>query len=105
MNLWPVASEFRGPVLLVGADPDVERPSPTATTNKAMAEEGGFDYVAIPGTGHMLQLEEPEACVRAMEDFLARHGARRLRPRWARNRRLGGWNATASGSTPTPRCG
>ena len=74
MNLWPKASEFGGPVLLVGADPAVERPSPTATANKAMAEEGGYDYVAIPGTGHMLQLEEPEACVRAMEDFLARHG-------------------------------
>ena len=74
MNLWPKASEFGGPVLLVGADPDVERPSPTATANKAMAEEGGYDYVAIPGTGHMLQLEEPEACVRAMESFLARHG-------------------------------
>ena len=25
-------------------------------------------------TGHMLQLEEPEACVEAMEKFLARHG-------------------------------
>ena len=74
MNLWPKASEFGGPVLLVGADPDVERPSPTAITNKAMAEEGGYDYVAIPGTGHMLQLEAPKACVEAMETFLARHG-------------------------------
>ncbi len=74
MNLWPRASDFGGPVLLVGADPDLERPSPTAVTNKAMADEGGFDYVAIPGTGHMLQLEKPEACVEAMESFLAGHG-------------------------------
>ena len=74
MNLWPKASEFGGPVLLVGADPDVERPSPTATANKALAEEGGYDYIAIPGASHMLQLEEPEACVRAMEDYLAGHG-------------------------------
>ena len=74
MNLWPKASEFGGPVLLVGADPDLERPSPTAITNKAMADEGGYDYVAIPGTGHMLQLEKPDVCVAAMETFLARHG-------------------------------
>ena len=58
----------------LGAGPELERRSPTAATNKAMADEGGFDYVAIPGTGHMLQLEEPEACVEAMEKFLARHG-------------------------------
>ena len=74
MKLRPGAAEFGGPVLLVGTDPELERRSPTAATNKAMAEEGDFDYVAIPGTGHMLQLEEPEACVEAMEKFLARHG-------------------------------
>ncbi len=74
MGLWPKASEFGGPVLLVGADADVGRPSPTATANKAMAEEGGYDYIAIPGTSHMLQLEKPEACVRVMENYLAGHG-------------------------------
>ncbi len=73
MNLWPKAADFGGPVLLIGGDPDIERPSPTATANKAMAEEGGYDYVAIEGTGHMLQLEKPAECLAAMDGFLARH--------------------------------
>lgn len=74
MNLWPKASDFAGPVLLVGADPDLERPSPTAPANQAMAEEGGYDYVAITGAGHMLQLEKPAECLAVLDRFLARHG-------------------------------
>ena len=74
MDLWPRAADFAGPVLLVGADPDIERPSPTAAANRAMAEEGGYDYVAIEGAGHMLQLEKPAACLAALDRFLARHG-------------------------------
>ncbi len=73
MNLWPRAADFAGPVLLIGADPDLERPSPTAAVNQAMAEEGGYDYVVIQGAGHMLQLEKPAACLAALDGFLARH--------------------------------
>ena len=74
MNLWPKASDFGGPVLLIGADPELERPSPTAAANKAMAEEGGYDYFAIPGAGHMLQLEKPAECLAVLHRFLAKHG-------------------------------
>jgi pimeloyl-ACP methyl ester carboxylesterase len=70
MNLWPSASEYGGPVMLVGADPDVERPGPTAIANKALAEEGGYRYEIIRGAGHMLQLEKPEACRNALISFL-----------------------------------
>jgi pimeloyl-ACP methyl ester carboxylesterase len=33
-------------------------------------------YEAIPGTGHMLQIQKPEECRRAMLGFLADHGLR-----------------------------
>jgi len=74
MNLWPNSDEYGGPVKLVGADPDVERPGPTAIANKALAEEGGYAYEIIQGAGHMLQLEEPEACRKAVTSFLEEIG-------------------------------
>ena len=33
-----------------------------AVANQALAAEHGYDYAAIPGTGHLLQLEQPETC-------------------------------------------
>jgi len=74
MNLWPMASAFGGPVKLIGADPGGERPMVTAIANKALAEAGGYAYEAIPGAGHMLQLQRPYACIRATLDFLDQCG-------------------------------
>jgi pimeloyl-ACP methyl ester carboxylesterase len=58
------------PVKLIGADPDTPYPAATGLSNRALAAEGGFDYAAIPGTSHLLQLEEPDACADAALDFL-----------------------------------
>jgi pimeloyl-ACP methyl ester carboxylesterase len=71
LGLWPKASDFAGPVKLIGGDPERERPDPTALSNQALAREGGFDYLAMPGTGHLLQLEKPGACAEAVRAFLA----------------------------------
>ena len=76
LDLWPRASEFAGPVKLIGADPARERPDPTALANQALAREGGYDYLAIPGAGHLLQLERAAACADAVREFLARSGFR-----------------------------
>lgn len=73
LNLWPPASAFAGPVRLIAADPEAAR-SPTAHANRALASEQGYEYEAVPGTGHMLQVEQPGACVRALLAFLERHG-------------------------------
>ena len=73
LDLWPPASVFAGPVKLIGADPEAKGP-PTGVANQALAAEGGYVYQAIPGTGHMLQLEKPDACRAAMLDFLSEHG-------------------------------
>jgi len=70
LGLWPKASDFAGPIKLIGGDPERERPDPTALSNRALAREGGFDYLAMPGTGHLLQLEKPAACADAVRAFL-----------------------------------
>ncbi len=69
LDLWPPASMFPGPVKLIGADPARERPDPTALSNQALAREGGYDYLAMPGSGHLLQLEKPAACADAVREF------------------------------------
>jgi pimeloyl-ACP methyl ester carboxylesterase len=74
LGLWPRASDFAGPINLIAGDPERERPDPTALSNQALAREGGFDYLAMPGTGHLLQLEKPAACADAVREFLARCG-------------------------------
>jgi pimeloyl-ACP methyl ester carboxylesterase len=70
LGLWPQRRQFGGPVKLIAADPARPFPVPTALSNQALAAEGGFDYAAIPGTGHLLQLEQPAACRTAVLDFL-----------------------------------
>ena len=74
LDLWPKASDFVGPIKLIGADPVRERPDPTAQSNQALAQEGGYDYLAMPGTGHLLQLEQPAACAAAVQEFLEEAG-------------------------------
>ena len=74
LNLWPKASAFGGPVKLIGCDPDFKGAPPTGVANRALGIEGGYDYGAVPGTGHLLQVEKPEECVRLTLEFLGKHG-------------------------------
>lgn len=70
LNLWPHASDFRGPVKLIGADPDLKGGPPTGRANQALGTENGFDYSFVPGTGHLLQVENPDACAHQTLMFL-----------------------------------
>ena len=72
LGLWPCQADVPIPVALIGADPDCPYPAATALSNRALAREGGFDYRAIPGTSHLLQLEEPALCAEAALAALAR---------------------------------
>ncbi len=74
MNLWPRASDFAGPVKLIGADPDLKGGSPTGRANQALGTENGYDYAFVPGAGHMLQLEKPDECARLTLGFLQKCG-------------------------------
>ncbi len=74
LGLWPRRADVPIPVALIGADPDCPYPAATALSNRALAQEGGFDYRAIPGTSHLLQLEEPVACAEAALGVMRRLG-------------------------------
>ena len=74
LGLWPARDQVPVPVALIGADPDCPYPAPTGLSNRALAAEGDFSYRAIPGTSHLLQLEEPALCAEAARAMLGRFG-------------------------------
>jgi pimeloyl-ACP methyl ester carboxylesterase len=74
LDLWPRASDFRGPVKLIGADPALKGGPPTGRANQALGIENGYDYSFVPGTGHMLQVENPDECARLTLAFLGECG-------------------------------
>lgn len=74
LNLWPMATEFGGPVKLIGADPTAKGAPATAAANQALGTDGGYDYTYVEGTGHLLQIEKPEECFHITMEFLSKHG-------------------------------
>ena len=74
LNLWPCASEFAGPVKLIGCDPNIQNAAGTGSANQALGFDGGYDYSFVEGTGHLLQVEKPLECALLTIEFLARHG-------------------------------
>ena len=74
LNLWPQAREFGGPVKLIGCDPNMKSAAGTGPANQALGSEGGYDYSFVAGTGHLLQIEKPQECVRLTLEFLVKHG-------------------------------
>ena len=75
-RVWPKVGDFRGPVLLIGADPEVKSGLSMGLANRVLASEGGFAYATLPGTGHMLQLEQPAAAAKLVLDFFAESAIR-----------------------------
>lgn len=76
LNLWPPYSAYGGPVKLIACDPDAKGAPGPAFANKALAEDQGYVYEAIKGTGHLLQIQKPEECRRSMLSFLEQKGIR-----------------------------
>ena len=74
LNLWPQASEFGGPVALIGCDPTMKGAPATGAANQALGIEGGYNYSFVEGTGHLLQIEKPRECIRLTLNFLAQYG-------------------------------
>lgn len=70
LNLWPPSTAYGGPVKMIAADPAMPGAPAPAFANRALAEDGGYVYEAIVGTGHMLQIQKPEECRRSMLEFL-----------------------------------
>jgi pimeloyl-ACP methyl ester carboxylesterase len=70
LELWPAAKSFGGPAKLIIPDPEGKGVPPTGAANRALAVEGGFEFETVPETGHLLQIESPQACREAMLSFL-----------------------------------
>ena len=69
-SLWTRLAHSPVPLKLVCGDPTLEDVGAPTLIGKALAEDTGVAYEAIPETSHFLQIERPAECVRAMEDFL-----------------------------------
>jgi pimeloyl-ACP methyl ester carboxylesterase len=74
LDLWPSAKEFGGPVKLIGCDPHSKGAAAIGAANQALGTEGGYDYSFVEGSGHLLQIEKPQECVRLTIEFLSRCG-------------------------------
>lgn len=69
--LWPhMAEGMPVPVSIIGADPDLDDRDSPSQVCRALALELGLPYEAVPGTTHLLQMEEPRAFVAALERLL-----------------------------------
>ncbi|HYE53888.1 MAG TPA: alpha/beta hydrolase, partial [Chitinophagaceae bacterium] len=77
---WPAFTEppainniaaIKAPTLIVHGDKDL--PYITETSKYLESNVPGARRVVIPGTGHMLNLEDPKAFNKAVLDFLKQH--------------------------------
>ena len=73
-SLWPRLGEISGPVKFIAADPDAEDALWPASGNRAIGEEFDHAYECIRDTNHLLEIERPDECFRAIESFLAEVG-------------------------------
>jgi pimeloyl-ACP methyl ester carboxylesterase len=71
-STWQRLRDMPVPIKLICADP--ADGGPPALIGRALADEAAVEYEAIPMTSHFLQIERPQECIRAMEDFFAKHG-------------------------------
>ena len=69
-DLEPFADRFA----LMCADPDAEGAKPHSAIGRAVNAEYGYRTEIIDGTGHMLQIERPDACAAAVRHLLAEMG-------------------------------
>ncbi len=74
LDIWPSADDFERPVLIIASDPEMPGAQLPASSCRALAEEFGFPYILIPGTGHFLQIDEPKRCAEEVLAFAARIG-------------------------------
>ena len=72
LNIWPRADEFPMPILAIASDPECDIPSAPGHACRALRDERGWAYECVAGTGHFLQIQEPEVCARLTREFADR---------------------------------
>ena len=70
LDLCPHLGELTGPFKIIASDPDDPHARAPGFVNRALHEDFGHAYEAVPRTTHMLQLEKPEECARIAMSFL-----------------------------------
>ncbi|MBM3609653.1 MAG: alpha/beta hydrolase [Alphaproteobacteria bacterium] len=66
------------PVLILGADPAMERALTPAFSGPEAAARYGIPHVIVPGTGHLLQIEKPELSAVHVRDFILAQSAAKV---------------------------
>ncbi len=74
LHLCPQFGDIPGPLKVIASDPDDPNVRSPGLVNRALHEEFGHPYEAVPGTTHMVQIEQPEACAKIVTDFFAEIG-------------------------------
>lgn len=74
LDLCPRLGELKGPVKFIASDPDDPNVRSPGLVNRALHEEFGHPYEAVPGTTHLLQIEKPAECASIVIAFLEEAG-------------------------------
>jgi len=76
-DLWqklPAAAAHADKIIILASDNDVPGAKPPARVLPAVAEEFGFPIQIVPGTTHLLQMEEPAQVAELTRAFLKNRG-------------------------------
>ena len=71
---WSVLPEAAADLLVVSSDWLAADADPPGLVSSALAEEFGIEVARVPDTGHLLQIERPEAVAKVVRDHLRSRG-------------------------------
>ena len=74
LNFWPPADAFPLPFLTIASDPDSDVPSAPGYACRALRDECDWPYECMEGTGHFMQIQEPEKCAAITRRFAGEIG-------------------------------
>lgn len=74
LHLCPQFGDIPGPLKVIASDPDDPNVRSPGLINQALNEEFEHAYEAVPGTTHMVQIEQPDACAKIVNDFFSEVG-------------------------------
>ena len=66
--------DLKGPLKVIASDPDDPNARSPGLVNRALHEEFGHPYEAIPGATHMVQIEKPKAAAKIVTEFFKEIG-------------------------------
>ena len=73
VTFWKQVRRLEHPVKLICGDPANAALNVVSQVDRALADEFGLAFKAIPGATHFLQFEQPALCACAVEEFLRQH--------------------------------